>query len=280
MLDDHTLFRESLSRLLDAEPDFEMVADCSSVEQAIQVLEGSAIDLVLLDYDLQGPHQAPRFSGSAPAPKGSARKVLMVTAGITPSESVQILNEGASGLFLKHSSPALLAEAIRRVHGGETWVDQRCLRDIVNVASQPEGRPPSKDFTERERAVLRGVFEGLSNKEIGARLEISESSVKAAITNNYFTRLECERAVSWYGSRWSNSRDNGANNSFMNVAIIGTGYVGLTTGACLAFLGHDVTCVDVAEDKIAALERGEVPIYEPHLAELIAGARNAASALR
>ncbi len=59
----------------------------------------------------------------------------------------------------------------------------------------------------------------------------------------------------------------------MNVAIIGTGYVGLTTGACLAFLGHDVTCVDVAADKIAALERGEVPIYEPHLAELIAGAR-------
>src|SRR5580658_331671 len=59
----------------------------------------------------------------------------------------------------------------------------------------------------------------------------------------------------------------------MNVAIIGTGYVGLTTGACLAFLGHDVTCVDVAEDKIAALERGEVPIYEPYLAELIAGAR-------
>jgi UDPglucose 6-dehydrogenase len=49
--------------------------------------------------------------------------------------------------------------------------------------------------------------------------------------------------------------------------------VGLTTGACLAFLGHDVTCVDVADDKIAALERGEVPIYEPHLAELIAGAR-------
>ena len=59
----------------------------------------------------------------------------------------------------------------------------------------------------------------------------------------------------------------------MNVAIIGTGYVGLTTGACLAFLGHDVMCVDVAEDKIAELERGVVPIHEPLLAELIAGAR-------
>lgn len=60
----------------------------------------------------------------------------------------------------------------------------------------------------------------------------------------------------------------------MNVAIIGTGYVGLTTGACLAFLGHEVTCIDVSEEKIVALRRGEVPIYEPHLAELIAAARD------
>lgn len=59
----------------------------------------------------------------------------------------------------------------------------------------------------------------------------------------------------------------------MNVSILGTGYVGLTTGACLAFLGHDVTCVDPDERKIAALERGEVPFYEPYLKELIDEAR-------
>src|SRR6202020_743507 len=98
-------------------------------------------------YDL-GPQRAPDFLDRARA-AGLAPRVLMVTAGITPSESVQILNEGASGIFLKHSSPALLAEAIRKVHGGETWVDQRCLRQIVQ-ASQPDGRPASKDFTERE----------------------------------------------------------------------------------------------------------------------------------
>jgi two-component system nitrate/nitrite response regulator NarL len=195
-----------LSRLLDAEPDFEMVADCSSVEQAIDILKTRAVDLVLLDYDL-GQQRAPDFLEQARA-LGLAPRVLLVTAGITPSESVQILNNGTAGLFLKHSSPELLAEAIRKVHGGETWVDQRCLRDIVHVASQPESRP-SKDFTERERAVLRGVFEGLSNKEIGARLEISESSVKAALQQLFHktgvrTRSQLVRiALEQFAGQWS-----------------------------------------------------------------------------
>jgi UDPglucose 6-dehydrogenase len=59
----------------------------------------------------------------------------------------------------------------------------------------------------------------------------------------------------------------------MNVTILGTGYVGLTTGACLAFLGHRVHCVDADPKKIEALERGEMPFFEPHLADLVADAR-------
>src|SRR6478752_6952053 len=59
----------------------------------------------------------------------------------------------------------------------------------------------------------------------------------------------------------------------MNVAILGTGYVGLTTGACLAYLGHDVTCVDPDASKIGALQRGEVPFHEPHLEDLLLSAR-------
>lgn len=55
----------------------------------------------------------------------------------------------------------------------------------------------------------------------------------------------------------------------MRVTVIGTGYVGTVTGACLAYLGHRVTCVDLDPDKIAKLQRGEMPIYEPHLAELL-----------
>ena len=55
----------------------------------------------------------------------------------------------------------------------------------------------------------------------------------------------------------------------MNVAIIGTGYVGLTTGACLALLDHKVVCVDADPEKIRALQRGEMPFFEPHLAEVV-----------
>src|SRR2546426_274456 len=54
------------------------------------------------------------------------------------------------------------------------------------------------------------------------------------------------------------------------IAVIGTGYVGVTTGACLASLGHRVVCADVDADKVAKLSRGEVDIREPGLAELIA----------
>jgi len=59
----------------------------------------------------------------------------------------------------------------------------------------------------------------------------------------------------------------------VNVAILGTGYVGLTTGVCLAYLGHQVTCVDPDANKTGALQRGEVPFYEPHLEDLLAEAR-------
>ncbi|MBV9406158.1 MAG: UDP-glucose/GDP-mannose dehydrogenase family protein [Acidobacteriaceae bacterium] len=59
----------------------------------------------------------------------------------------------------------------------------------------------------------------------------------------------------------------------MHVAIVGTGYVGLTTGVCLAFLGHSVHCLDTDESKISSLEAGEIPIYEPYLVDLLDEAR-------
>lgn len=60
----------------------------------------------------------------------------------------------------------------------------------------------------------------------------------------------------------------------MNVSIIGTGYVGLTTGACLAFLGHKVICVDADERKVKSLQAGKIPFYEPHLGDLLADAKH------
>ncbi len=62
----------------------------------------------------------------------------------------------------------------------------------------------------------------------------------------------------------------------MNLVVVGSGYVGLVSGACLADKGHRVICVDISEERITGLKRGEVPIYEPGLEAIIAGAGGAA----
>ena len=179
LLDDHPLFREGLSRLLEGEPDLEMAACCASVGEAADVLRQESIDLVLLDYDL-GKERGFDFLTQA-REWGFQGHFLMVTAGMSDTESVQALDLGVRGIFPKHSSPMLLLQAIRKVMVGETWLDENAIQALVRASKHPEGAVQTKSFTERETQVLQGVFEGLSNKEIGARLDISESSVKAAL---------------------------------------------------------------------------------------------------
>jgi two-component system nitrate/nitrite response regulator NarL len=179
LLDDHALFRESLARLLAAEPEFEVVAHCSSIEEAWEILRNHAVDVVLLDFDL-GKQRAPEFLAGV-REMGLKLRILVVTAGITAGDAARILDEGASGVFLKHGSPALLSEAIQKIQAGETWIDQRCLRDLVHAAAKPVPRTEGTNLSERERQVLKGVLEGQSNKEISGGLGISESSVKAAL---------------------------------------------------------------------------------------------------
>lgn len=200
------LFRESLSRLLESEPDFEMAGDCASVQEALAVLAKREVDLVLLDFDL-GQESAFQFIGRV-RELPVQPKILMVTAGMSDAEAVQLIAQGISGIFLKQSSPALLTEAIRKIMGGEVWLDQYSARLLVQAAGQHESgqRPP--DFTEREREVLRGVFEGLTNKEIAARLSISESTVKAGLQQLFQktgvrTRSQLVRiALEQYAGQW------------------------------------------------------------------------------
>jgi len=75
----------------------------------------------------------------------------------------------------------LLAQAIRKVMAGEAWLDRGAIHALVQAATHPDRPERYQPFTLRENQVLQGVFEGLTNKEIGARLDISESSVKSAL---------------------------------------------------------------------------------------------------
>lgn len=179
LLDDHALFREGLSRLVESESDLEMTALCATLSEAIEILQQKPIDLVLLDYDL-GKENGFEFIQRA-RKLGFAGRFLMVTAGMSDAESVQAFKLGVAGIFLKHSSPAQLAQVIRKIVAGETWLDQKSIQALVEAAKRPAKPDSFRSFTERENQVLQGVFEGLSNKEIGARLDISESSVKAAL---------------------------------------------------------------------------------------------------
>ena len=179
VVDDHALFREGLRRLLEGEPDMEMAGLCGTVDESIKILGRSRVDIVLLDYDL-GTENGFEFIQRARS-SGFGGRILMLTAGMSDAESVRVLTIGIGGIFLKHSSPASLAVAIRRVVGGGRWVDQASLQALVDAAARPEPPKARRTFTEREKQVMHGVFEGFSNKEIGARLRVSESSVKATL---------------------------------------------------------------------------------------------------
>jgi len=179
LLDDHALFRESLARLLQAEPGFEVVADCSSGAEALRIIKSSEIDIVLLDLDL-GNEKGADFLESLRAEKFKG-KILLVTAGVNESEVPSLIRKGISGVFLKHGYPAELIEGIREAMEGKALFKQELLRKAFESAEEPTTQPSRVRFTERERRVLSSVFEGLANKQIGDRLQISESAVKACL---------------------------------------------------------------------------------------------------
>lgn len=179
-MDDHGLFRESLSRLLQAEPDLHIAGHCASTTEAVALLEREAVDIVLLDYDLGEEQGLPFLEHAKRA--GFKGHVLMVTAGMDDSETLRALESGSSGVFLKHSPPAELVQAIHKVAAGEMWLDPRAVRAVVSGASgRSEQERSSQPLNARERAVLKAVFEGFTNKEIAGQLGLSESSVKAAM---------------------------------------------------------------------------------------------------
>jgi DNA-binding NarL/FixJ family response regulator len=207
LIDDHTLFRESVVRLLETEPGIEVAARCSTVAEGRKALASTEVDVVLLDYDLGD--EAGTDLLSAPGQGGSNAKVIMVTAGMGASATLNAVNAGVAGIVLKHSDPRYLIEAIHRVASGETWWDPGILRNATADGKGNAGSPGNvRSLTDRQRQVLRSILDGLTNKEIAARIEVSETSVKASIQELFSkagvrTRSQLVRvAIERYSLEW------------------------------------------------------------------------------
>jgi two-component system nitrate/nitrite response regulator NarL len=176
LIDDHALFRESVSGVLATEPNLE-IEHCGSIREALQLISQRHFDLVLLDHDL-GSERASQFLPAA-RQEGYDGRVLVVTAWVSDTESRRLLRQGVSGIFLKERPLSELTRSIRVLAAGGTLTGTAMPQTAERRA---EGEPTSLPvFNDRQRQVLRFVVEGLSNKEIAWRLQISESYVKAIL---------------------------------------------------------------------------------------------------
>jgi DNA-binding NarL/FixJ family response regulator len=207
MVDDHSLFRESLSRFLEADPAFLVVGQCGTASEAISAYSETLTDVVLLDYDL-GEEQGTRLLPELKSRFGEAR-VLMVTAGMSDTIALQAMEAGASGVFLKHSSLDQLVTAIHQVMKGEIWLDIGVAHSLFGGQSTRRERfERTQPLTSRQSEVLRGILDGLTNKEIAWNLKVSESSVKAVIQELFHkagvrTRSQLVRiAIEKHSSDW------------------------------------------------------------------------------
>jgi DNA-binding NarL/FixJ family response regulator len=188
LLHDQALFRAGLGRLLASEPGFEVVGECGSSAEALQILSVSPVDVVLLDFD-QGTEDGDGFM-SAARRNGYQGRFLIVAGAADAKSSVIAIKLGASGIFLKSEPPDRLVQAITLVANGAVWLDHRTIRLLADqsVARFPQldGQGSANPLTDREQKVLLGILAGLSNKKIGESLGLSEGSVKASVQQLFF----------------------------------------------------------------------------------------------
>ena len=177
LVDDHAMFREGLARSLEREADFRVVGQCASSAEAIPVLK-KGVDIVLLDVDL-GASRAMEFV-QASRKAGYGGQILIVTAGISGQEAVQLIQSGVAGILHKQHSVQELSNSIRKVAAGESCLETAYLSALFRSVDRTRADARTK-LTERDRSVLRYILQGLTNKDIAARLDISEGAVKASL---------------------------------------------------------------------------------------------------
>ena len=184
--DDHTIFRDGLRRLLEAEPELQVVAEAADGNEAVAHVRELDPDILLLDLAM------PRMPGMEVLHDLSTdggqlhTKIIVLTAAVERLEIVRALQLGARGVVMKEAATQLLMKAIRTVMAGQYWIGREAVGDIVDfLRTNPSGEKPPRNYglTKREMDILTTIVAGLSNKEIARRFSLSEDTVKHHLTN-------------------------------------------------------------------------------------------------
>jgi two-component system nitrate/nitrite response regulator NarL len=154
------------------------VGQSATCAEALGLLTKSGASMVLLDVDL-GPERALDFIVEAKK-RAFDGQILVVTAGVSGPEAVQLVQAGVAGILHKHHSTEALCKTIRRVAAGEVCLEQNYLTALFRSVDRSK-EPNRPRLTDRDKKVLRFIFQGLTNKEIGNRIEISEGAVKFSL---------------------------------------------------------------------------------------------------
>lgn len=178
LADDHGVIRDGLGRLIAALEDVELAGVAADGQEAVTVCAQVAPDVVLMDLDmpvLDGIEATRRIRAAGP----DAPAVVVLTAFSDRPRIMSALEAGACGYLLKDVEAEEVAAGIRAAARGESPLDPRAARTILDARSAPD---PLAELSPREREVLGLLVEGLPNKLIARRLEISEKTVKSHLT--------------------------------------------------------------------------------------------------
>jgi DNA-binding NarL/FixJ family response regulator len=185
--DDHPVFRQGLRRLLEAEPDFQVVGEAGDGAEAIQLVKRLNPEILLLDLAMPHVHGLEALAEMSSA--SNPVRTIVLTAAIETPQIVEALQLGARGVVLKHSASELLMKGIRAVMAGQYWVGRDTVSDLVQAirVMAPTARTSTAkqkfDLTPRELDIVGAVVQGFTNKDIAQKFSLSEQTVKHHLTN-------------------------------------------------------------------------------------------------
>jgi len=187
LVDDQELFRSGLAVMIDAQPDMAVVGQAGSGVDAIGLVDETAPDVVLMDLrmpEMDGVEATRRlFAPAAAARRTRPLRVLVLTTFNLDDRAATAIRYGASGFLLKDITPDHLQSAIRTVYAGNAVLAPDDLHTLLEGTFRARDAVPAEygAMTDKERAVLDLVAQGLSNNEIAERLYLGESTVKTHV---------------------------------------------------------------------------------------------------